>query len=79
VRSFRDWIAYVGRDHLHHRLASLLGSNRNAVLLVFSLSICMGLAAIALVHARALEATLLILQAVFVAFIFAVLEHAGGR
>jgi UDP-GlcNAc:undecaprenyl-phosphate GlcNAc-1-phosphate transferase len=79
VRSFRDWIAYVGRDHLHHRLASLLGSNRNAVLLVFSLSICMGLAAIALVHARALEAGLLILQAVFVAFIFAVLEHAGGR
>ena len=79
VRSFRDWIAYVGRDHLHHRLASLLGSNRNAVLLVFSLSICMGLAAIALVHARNLEAGLLILQAVFVAFIFAVLEHAGGR
>jgi len=79
VRSFRDWIAYVGRDHLHHRLASLLGSHRNAVLLVFSLSICMGLAAIALVHARALEAALLILQAVFVAFIFAVLEHAGGR
>lgn len=79
VRSFRDWIAYVGRDHLHHRLASLLGSNRNAVLLVFSLSICMGLAAIALVHARALEAGLLILQAIFVAFIFAVLEHAGGR
>lgn len=79
VRSFRDWIAYVGRDHLHHRLASLLGSNRNAVLLVFSLSICMGLAAIALVHARDLEAALLILQAIFVAFIFAVLEHAGGR
>jgi UDP-GlcNAc:undecaprenyl-phosphate GlcNAc-1-phosphate transferase len=79
VRSFRDWIAYVGRDHLHHRLASLLGSNRNAVLLVFSLSICMGLAGIALVHARALEASLLILQAVFVAFIIAVLEHAGGR
>ena len=79
VRSFRDWIAYVGRDHLHHRLASLLGSNRNAVVLVFSVSICMGLAAIALVHARALEAALLILQAILVAFIFAVLEHAGHR
>lgn len=79
VRSFRDWLAYVGRDHLHHRLASLLGSNRNAVVLVFSVSICMGLAAIALVHARAFEAALLILQAILVAFIFAVLEHAGGR
>jgi UDP-GlcNAc:undecaprenyl-phosphate/decaprenyl-phosphate GlcNAc-1-phosphate transferase len=79
VRSFRDWIAYVGRDHLHHRLASLLGSNRNAVVLVFAVSVCMGLAGIALVHARTLEASLLILQAVFVAFIFAVLEHAGRR
>ncbi|OGB91566.1 MAG: hypothetical protein A2Z31_08155 [candidate division NC10 bacterium RBG_16_65_8] len=79
VRSLRDWIAYVGRDHLHHRLAALLGSNRHAVVLVFSVSICMGLAAIALVHARALEATLLILQAILVAFIFAVLEHAGHR
>ena len=79
VRSFRDWIAYVGKDHLHHRLASLLGSNRHAVVLVFSVSICMGLAAIALVHARALETALLILQAILVAFIFAVLEHAGRR
>jgi UDP-GlcNAc:undecaprenyl-phosphate/decaprenyl-phosphate GlcNAc-1-phosphate transferase len=79
VRSFRDWLAYVGRDHLHHRLASLLGSNRNAVLLVYCLSICMGLAAIVLIHATALEVVLLILQALFVAFIFAVLEHAGGR
>ena len=79
VRSFRDWIAYVGRDHLHHRLASLLGSNRNAVVLVFAVSVCMGLAGIALVRARTLEASLLILQAVFVAFIFAVLEHAGRR
>ena len=79
VRSLRDWIAYVGRDHLHHRLASLLGSNRNAVLLVFSLSVCMGLAAIALVHASVLEAALLILQAIVLAFIFAVLEYAGRR
>jgi len=79
VRSLRDWIDYVGRDHLHHRLASLLGSNRNAVLLMFSLSVCMGLAAIALVNASAREAALLILQAIVLAFIFAVLEHSGGR
>ena len=64
VRSFHDWIAYVGRDHLHHRLAALLGSKRKAVLLVFGFSVCMGLAAVALVHARGFEAALLILQAV---------------
>jgi UDP-GlcNAc:undecaprenyl-phosphate GlcNAc-1-phosphate transferase len=79
VRSFHDWIAYVGRDHLHHRLAALLGSKRKAVLLVFGFSVCMGLAAVALVHARGFEAALLILQAVLIAAIFSVLEHAGNR
>jgi UDP-GlcNAc:undecaprenyl-phosphate/decaprenyl-phosphate GlcNAc-1-phosphate transferase len=79
VRSFRDWIAYVGRDHLHHRLDALLGSKRKAVVLVFAFSICMGLAAIALVHARGFEAALLILQAVLIAAIFSVLEYAGTR
>jgi UDP-GlcNAc:undecaprenyl-phosphate GlcNAc-1-phosphate transferase len=79
VRSFRDWIAYAGRDHLHHRLDALLGSKRKAVVLVFALSICMGLAAIVLVHARGFEAVLLILQAVLIAGIFSVLEYAGNR
>ncbi|MEI8190344.1 MAG: MraY family glycosyltransferase [candidate division NC10 bacterium] len=79
VRSFRDWIAYVGRDHLHHRLASLLGSKRQAVFLVFLFAICTGLAAIALVHANTMEAVILILQAVLIAVIFSILEHAGNR
>ena len=79
VRSFRDWIAYVGRDHLHHRLASLLGSKRQAVLLVFLFSVCTGLAAIALVHASTMEAVILILQAVVIVIIFSILEHAGNQ
>jgi UDP-GlcNAc:undecaprenyl-phosphate GlcNAc-1-phosphate transferase len=79
VRSVREWLAYVGRDHLHHRLASLLDSKRHAVLLIFAFTISTGLAAIALVRARTLEASFLILQAVFIAFIFAVLERAGNR
>jgi hypothetical protein len=60
-------------------LASLLGNKRQAVLLIFAVATTTGLAAIALVRARTLEAGLLILQAVFLAFIFAVLEHAGNR
>jgi UDP-GlcNAc:undecaprenyl-phosphate/decaprenyl-phosphate GlcNAc-1-phosphate transferase len=79
VRSLRDWIAYVGRDHLHHRLASLLGSKRQAVFLVFLFAICTGLAAIALVHASTMEAVILILQAVVIVVIFSILEHAGNQ
>jgi UDP-GlcNAc:undecaprenyl-phosphate GlcNAc-1-phosphate transferase len=79
VRSVGEWLAYVGRDHLHHRLASLLRSQRQAVLVIFAFAISTGLAAIALVHARTLEASLLVLQAVFVAAIFSILENAGKR
>ena len=79
VRSLQDWIAYVGRDHLHHRLASLLGSKRQAVFLVFLFAVCTGMAAIALVHASTMEAVILILQAVVIVVIFSILEHAGNR
>jgi len=79
VRSFRGWIAYVGRDHLHHRLAALLGSRQKAVVLIFLLSASMGLAAMALRSARILEAALLILQAAIIVAIVSILEHAGNR
>jgi UDP-GlcNAc:undecaprenyl-phosphate GlcNAc-1-phosphate transferase len=79
VRSFHQWIAYVGRDHLHHRFEALLRSKRKAVLLIFLLSICMGLAAIALRNARTLDAALLILQAGIIVGIVSILEQAGNR
>jgi UDP-GlcNAc:undecaprenyl-phosphate GlcNAc-1-phosphate transferase len=79
VRSFREWIAYVGKDHLHHRLEVLLGSRRKTVFLIFSLSVSMGLAAMALWRARPLEAVLLTLQAAIIVVIVSILEHAGNR
>ncbi len=79
VRSFQQWIAYVGRDHLHHRLEMLLHSRRKAVYLIFALSISMGLAALALRNARLQEAILLILQAAIIVLIVSILEHAGNR
>ncbi|MCP4627144.1 MAG: hypothetical protein GY850_27085 [bacterium] len=33
VLNFRQWIEYVGKDHLHHRLANVLGGNKKSVLL----------------------------------------------
>jgi UDP-GlcNAc:undecaprenyl-phosphate GlcNAc-1-phosphate transferase len=79
VRNFRQWIEYAGKDHLHHRLASLVASQRLAVLLIFLLSSCMGLAAVALRHARPLDAGLLILQAAIFVMIVSILERAGNR
>ncbi len=79
VRTFHEWIAYVGRDHLHHRLETLLGSKRKTVVLIFFISISMGLGAMALVNAHTFEALLLILQAIVVVSVVTILEYAGNR
>lgn len=79
VRSFRQWIEYVGKDHLHHRLASLVGSQRLAVCLILLLATCMGLSAVTLRYLRPLEASLLILQAAIFVVLVSILERAGNR
>jgi UDP-GlcNAc:undecaprenyl-phosphate GlcNAc-1-phosphate transferase len=77
VRSFHDWIAYVGKDHLHHRLDALLRDHRKAVLLIFLLATAMGLGAVALHNARVIDAVFLIMQAVIFVLIVSVLERTG--
>ncbi len=77
VHSFHEWIAYVGKDHLHHRLDALLHNHRKTVLLIFLLSTAMGLGAIALRNARVVDALILTLQAVIIVLIVSVLERAG--
>jgi len=79
VRSFKEWIEYVGKDHLHHRLYALLGSKRKAVLLIFILSAALGLSSIALRNARTVDSILLVFQAFLVAAIFSMIEYAGRK
>lgn len=77
VNSFYTWIEYVGKDHLHHRLAALLGSQKGSVLLIYLISICLGLGAIVLRNARTVDAFLLILQATIIVAIITFLEQKG--
>lgn len=79
VKDFRGWLEYVGQDHLHHRIAALLHSPRQSVLFIYLLSICLGLAAMALQHASAVDALLLILQAAIIVGLVTILEHEGNR
>lgn len=79
VHSFREWLAYVGRDHIHHRLEALGLSKTESVLLIFFISFTLGLSAILLKDATPQEVTLLLLQAVFILSIVAVLESVGRR
>ena len=77
VFNFQQWIEYVGQDHLHHRLAHVLGSNKRSVLFIYLLSLCLGISAVALRNARVIDAILLILQAAIVVVLITFLERRG--
>lgn len=79
VKDFREWLEYVGRDHLHHRIAALLHSPRQSVFFIYLLSICLGLAAIALRNARIIDALILLLQAAIIVLIVTILERTGNK
>jgi UDP-GlcNAc:undecaprenyl-phosphate GlcNAc-1-phosphate transferase len=77
VLNFRQWIEYVGKDHLHHRLALVLGSNKRSVLFIYLLSLCLGISAVALRNAEFFNAILHIFQAVILVVLITFLERRG--
>ena len=79
VKSFKDWIEYVGKDHLHHRLYTLLGDRRKAVLFIYFLCATLGISAIALRNARPIDGVLLIGQAFLITVAISILEYSGRQ
>jgi len=77
VLNFRQWIEYVGKDHLHHRLANVLGGKKKSVLFIYLLSLCLGISAVALRNARVVDAILLIIQASIMVVLITFLERRG--
>ena len=77
VTTIKQWIDYVGRDHLHHRLERVLGSRQASVAMIWVLTICLGLAAIVLRKAGTAEAIMLLAQAALVLIMITILEHRG--
>jgi UDP-GlcNAc:undecaprenyl-phosphate GlcNAc-1-phosphate transferase len=79
VRTVKEWIDYVGTDHLHHRLFYLLGDRWKSVLTIFLFSATLGLSSIALRRARMIDSILLVCQAGLIAIIFSLLEYVGRK
>jgi UDP-GlcNAc:undecaprenyl-phosphate GlcNAc-1-phosphate transferase len=80
VHTLGEWLAYTGKDHLHHRFEALGLSQTQSVLLIFFIAGTLGLSAILLKEATPYEAGLLLIQAVCVLAIIAILESVGrGR
>jgi len=80
VRSFREWVEYVGRDHLHHRLMTLGFSQSHTVIIIVGFSCMMGLSALALVKGSIFSVWLLLFQGVLFYIILSVLmARAASR
>lgn len=77
VHSLPEWLAYTGRDHIHHRFEQLGLTKRQSVLLIFFLASMLGLSALLLKDATPREAVLILVQAACVLAIVAVLEGVG--
>ena len=80
VHSVSEWLAYTGKDHIHHRFEAL-GMNRpESVLLILAIAATLGLSALLLKFANRAEAVLVLVQAGCILAIIAVLESvARGR
>src|SRR5688572_7762915 len=78
VHSLHEWLAYTGKDHMHHRFEALGLTKRQSVLLIFFIAGTLGLSALLPKVATPREAALLGVQAACVLAIIARLE-GGGR
>ncbi|MFH1954204.1 MAG: MraY family glycosyltransferase [Pseudomonadota bacterium] len=79
VLNLRDWIEYVGNDHLHHRLSMVLGDKKKAVFFIYGVAVTLGISALVLRHADTLNAALLLIQAVFIVILGGILERQLRR
>jgi UDP-GlcNAc:undecaprenyl-phosphate GlcNAc-1-phosphate transferase len=79
VKSVREWIDYVGLDHLHHRMEAVLGRREHAVLFIYALSISLSIGATVLLMGSPLSSTLLIGQAASIFLILTILERRARR
>ncbi len=79
VRSLRGWVEYVGKDHLHHRLADALGSRQRSVMFIYLMGLGLGTSALILQNASGEDALLMIVQAAILVVLVTVLERCGRK
>ena len=80
VHTLGEWLAYTGKDHIHHRFEALGLRRTETVLLLYFMAATLGLSALMLKDATKQEAVLVLTQAACVLAIIAILEGVGrGR
>ncbi len=79
VHNIREWLDYVGKDHLHHRLADLLLSRKKSVLFIYLISFTLGLNALLLRESDTGTALILLSQVFCILIIVTIMEIVGNK
>jgi len=79
VRSFKGWVEYTGKDHLHHRLVALGFNETQTVLLIYLIAACLGISGINLRASEDLRVYLEFIQAFFIFIIVVILMITGRK
>lgn len=77
VKSFKEWIEYTGKDHLHHRLVSLGFTETQTVLFIYLIALCLGIGGINLKATDDLRIYFELLQGFCILTIIVILMIAG--
>lgn len=70
VKSVRQWLDFVGKDHFHHRIFALGIGKQKAVWVLYLLAILLGFSAIIIRTGGTFEAYLALIQAFFILIFF---------
>ena len=79
VGNIRQWLDYVGRDHIHHQLSALGLSNRQTVFFIYLIASTLGISAIVLRNGQLVDAILLVLQSFNILFMMVILMQKGAE
>ncbi|MBN2568366.1 MAG: undecaprenyl/decaprenyl-phosphate alpha-N-acetylglucosaminyl 1-phosphate transferase [Deltaproteobacteria bacterium] len=77
VKTLKEWVDYVGTDHIHHRIYAVLGDRRKSVFFIYLLCATLGISALALRYARPIDGILLVVQAFLITIIVSIVEYFG--
>lgn len=78
AKGFREILAYVGKDHIHHRLMALGFSKRQTVFFIYLVSASLGLSALAMTKLDTKHSLLLLVQAALMLMIIAIIMIKGA-
>ncbi len=66
ITRFDHILTYAGKDHFHHCLYEIGFPEKAVVLIIYTITLCLGLGSIALRNARKIDAVILLFQAIIV-------------